>query len=166
GLCPITESSLGDGIFDGVRWLDAGGAMAIGSDSNIRIALSEEMRTLEYTQRLRDHSRATLATPGQSTGRRVFDSMLNGGAQAAGRKTGKLDRGYLADLLVLDTSAPHLDGRTGDTLLDTWIFAADDRLVTDVWSAGRHVVQNGRHIRHQIISDTYRRTLSELRDAL
>ena len=166
GLCPITESSLGDGIFDGVRWLDAGGAMAIGSDSNIRIALSEEMRTLEYTQRLRDHSRAALATPGQSTGRRIFDSMLIGGAQAAGRKTGKLDRGYLADLLVLDTSAPHLDGRTGDTLLDTWIFAADDRLVTDVWSAGRHVVQNGRHIRHQIISDTYRRTLSELRDAL
>jgi formimidoylglutamate deiminase len=65
GLCPITESSLGDGIFDGVRWLDAGGRIAIGSDSNIRIALSEELRTLEYSQRLRDRSRAALATPEQ-----------------------------------------------------------------------------------------------------
>ena len=62
GLCPITESNLGDGIFDGVRWMDAGGRIAVGSDSNIRIALSEELRTLDYTQRLRDRSRAALAT--------------------------------------------------------------------------------------------------------
>ena len=68
GLCPITESSLGDGIFDGVRWLSAGGRIAVGSDSNIRIALSEELRTLEYSQRLRDRSRATLATHGEVDG--------------------------------------------------------------------------------------------------
>jgi formimidoylglutamate deiminase len=62
GLCPITESSLGDGIFDGVRWFDAGGSIAVGSDSNIRISLSEELRTLDHSQRLRDHSRAALAS--------------------------------------------------------------------------------------------------------
>jgi formimidoylglutamate deiminase len=79
GLCPITESSLGDGIFDGVRWLGAGGSIAVGSDSNIRISLSEELRTLDYSQRLRDHSRAALATPEHSTGRRLFDAVNDGG---------------------------------------------------------------------------------------
>lgn len=78
GLCPITESSLGDGIFDGLDWLKHGGALAIGSDSNIRISLSEEIRTLDYSQRLRDHSRAALATQDKSTARNLFDHMLEG----------------------------------------------------------------------------------------
>jgi formimidoylglutamate deiminase len=82
GLCPITESSLGDGIFDGVRWLGAGGSIAVGSDSNIRISLSEELRTLDYSQRLRDHSRAALATPEHSTGRRLFDAVNDGGLRS------------------------------------------------------------------------------------
>lgn len=166
GLCPITESNLGDGIFDAVGWLKAQGKMAIGSDSNVRISLSEEIRTLEYAQRLRDHSRAALATPTHSTGRRIFDQILLGGAQATGRKTGRLEAGALADMLALDASSAHLDGRTGDAILDTWFFAADDRLVTDVWSAGRHMVKEGRHIRRQSILDAYRRTQVELRDAL
>ena len=88
GLCPITESSLGDGIFDGVRWFDEGGKIAIGSDSNIKISLAEELRTLDYSQRLRDRSRAALATPEKSTGRRLFDAMCEGGAQAAKRNSG------------------------------------------------------------------------------
>ena len=83
GLCPITESSLGDGIFDGVRWIDNSGAIAIGSDSNIRISLSEELRTLDYSQRLRDHSRRALASAEKSTGRRLYDIALHGGAGAA-----------------------------------------------------------------------------------
>ena len=78
GLCPVTEANLGDGIFAGVRWLDSGGAIAIGSDSNIRISLSEEIRTLEYSQRLRDHSRASLASDDKSTGRRIFDEIVAG----------------------------------------------------------------------------------------
>ena len=73
GLCPITESSLGDGIFDGVRWFESGGKISIGSDSNIRISLCEELRTLDYSQRLRDNTRAALATPEMSTGRRLFE---------------------------------------------------------------------------------------------
>ncbi|WP_412509478.1 formimidoylglutamate deiminase, partial [Roseovarius sp. SYSU LYC5161] len=80
GLCPITESSLGDGIFDGVLWLGADGRLAVGSDSNIRISLSEELRTLEYSQRLRDRCRAALATPDRSTGRRLYEAVCHGGA--------------------------------------------------------------------------------------
>ena len=69
GLCPITEASLGDGIFNGTIWREAGGRLGFGSDSNIRISLSEELRGLEYSQRLRDRGRAILAEPGRSTGR-------------------------------------------------------------------------------------------------
>ncbi|WP_374646760.1 formimidoylglutamate deiminase [Tabrizicola sp.] len=166
GLCPITESSLGDGIFDGVRWLGAGGRFGIGSDSNIRIALSEELRTLDYSQRLRDRSRAALARPDASTGRVLFEGAARGGAQAAGRPSGAIAPGLWADLLALDGAAVDLIGKTGDTILDAWIFAGDDRMVLDVWSAGRHLVQGGRHIAREAIRARYVATLGRLKDAL
>ena len=166
GLCPITESSLGDGIFDGVRWLSAGGCIAIGSDSNIRIALSEELRTLEYSQRLRDRSRAALALPEQSTGRRIFETVLHGGSKAAGRQTGAITVGLLADLVALDGRHVDLEGRQGDTLLDSFIFAGDDRMVRDVWSAGRHMVKGGRHVFRDSIVSEYRSAMHGLGEAL
>lgn len=166
GLCPITESSLGDGIFDAVRWTNAGGAFAIGSDSNIRIALSEELRTLDYSQRLRDGTRAALATAEHSTGRHMYAEILQGGAQATQRKTGKIEAGYWADMLSLDAASDILWGRQGDTALDAWIFAGDDHLVTDVWSAGRHMVREGKHVKRAEISAAYRRTIDALKDAL
>jgi formimidoylglutamate deiminase len=166
GLCPITESSLGDGIFDGVRWLENGGRIAIGSDSNIRISLAEELRTLDYSQRLRDHSRAALATPEKPTGRRLFDEILRGGAQAADRNCGRIAPGALADLMVLDDTAVDLDERRGDTVLDSFVFAGSDRMVTDVWSAGRHVVKGGQHIDHAAIVERYRRAIRDLGDEL
>ena len=166
GLCPITESSLGDGIFDGIRWMENAGKIAVGSDSNIRIALSEELRTLDYSQRLRDNSRAAFATQGYATGRRLFDAICAGGAAAIGRKSGTIAPGQWADLMSLDVASIHLVGRTADTALDSWIFAGDDSLVTDVWSAGRHMVQRGQHIHRAAITDAYRRTLDELKDAI
>ena len=166
GLCPITESSLGDGIFDGLRWFGAGGSMAIGSDSNIRIALAEELRTLDYSQRLRDHSRAALATAELSTGRRLFQAACVGGAQAAGRMSGAISVGAWADLMALDSDHVDLAGRSGDTLLDAWIFAGDDRMVTDVWSAGRHLVKEGRHVRRDAIVSAYRKATASLMEAL
>ena len=165
-LCPITESSLGDGIFDGTGWLAAGGALAVGSDSNIRIALSEELRTLEYSQRLRDRSRAALAETGVSTGRRLFGAVAAGGARAAGRGTGAIAAGEWADIIALDLAHPDLAGLTGDTILDAWVFAGDDRMVTDTWSAGRHVVQEGRHIRRAEIATAYARAVAGLRTGL
>ncbi|MGB5864526.1 MAG: formimidoylglutamate deiminase [Sulfitobacter sp.] len=166
GLCPITESSLGDGIFDAVRWLDHSGAIAVGSDSNIRISLSEELRTLDYSQRLRDGSRAALASMDKSTGRRMYHKILQGGAQAAGRDTGHIEAGAWADMLSLDTTSEHMWGRTGDTALDSWIFAGDDRLVRDVWSGGRHMVENGQHVSRGSIVAAYKRILDDLKDAL
>ncbi|MBE0452537.1 formimidoylglutamate deiminase [Roseovarius autotrophicus] len=156
GLCPITESSLGDGIFDGVAWTGAGGLWGIGSDSNIRISLSEELRSLDYSQRLRDRSRAALATADRSTGRVLLESAARGGAKACGRDAGVLAVGKLADLVALDTGHVDLEGRQGDSLLDAFIFAADDRAVCDVWSAGRHLVSEGRHVKHDDITRAYR----------
>lgn len=166
GLCPITESSLGDGIFDAVRWVDAGGAFAIGSDSNIRIALGEELRTLDYSQRLRDGTRAALASVDQSTGRRMFEGILQGGARAADRQSGRIESGFWADMLTLDTSSEQLWGRAGDEILDSWIFAGDDRLVRDVWSAGRHMVVDGKHVARDRIVAKYKQTLDALKGAL
>jgi formimidoylglutamate deiminase len=166
GLCPITESSLGDGIFDGVDYLAAGGRFGVGSDSNIRIALSEELRTLEYSQRLRDTCRASVATKEKSTGRVLFDGVVAGGAQAAGRPAGSISEGSLADLVALDGTAIDLEGRDGDEILDAWIFAGDDRMVADVWSAGRHVVSGGNHVKGNAIRAKYRATMASLRARL
>jgi len=166
GLCPITESSLGDGIFDGVRWTGAGGAWGIGSDSNIRIALAEELRTLDYGQRLRDHSRAALARPGGSTGRALWDGAVAGGAQAAGRDGGAIAPGRWADLVALDDLGPDGIGREGDLLLDSFVFARDDRSVAEVWSAGRHLVTGGRHRDRERIVAAYGARMRRLAQAL
>ncbi|HRO13092.1 formimidoylglutamate deiminase [Amaricoccus sp.] len=154
GLCPITESSLGDGIFNGTIWKDAGGRLGFGSDSNIRISLVEELRTLEYSQRLRDRARAILAEPARSTGRVLYEAGLDGGATAAGRETGAIRPGLWADLCALSRDNPVLAGREGDAMLDSLIFAGGDGLVRDVWAAGRHVVRDGRHVeRARIVAD-------------
>lgn len=164
GLCPITESNLGDGIFDGVSYLNDGGFIAIGSDSNIRVSLSEELRTLDYSQRLRDHSRAAMATTEKSTGRRLLDAILAGGAQAAGRQSGAIAAGCWADLLSLDHNHTDLAGRAGDTLLDCFTFAGDDRMIKDVWSAGRHLVRDGVHQQRDRIVSRYLSVITELGD--
>ena len=149
-----------------MRWIEKKGQIAIGSDSNIRISLAEELRTLEYSQRLRDNNRAAFATPKHTTARRLFDAVLQGGAIATQRKSGAIEPGFWADLLALDDNSDHLSQRKGDTFLDSWIFAGDDHLVTDVWSAGRHLVKNGQHIRRTKITDVYRHVLNDLKDAI
>ncbi|MEM7560680.1 MAG: formimidoylglutamate deiminase [Planctomycetota bacterium] len=162
GLCPITESSLGDGIFDGLNWVEAGGRIAIGSDSNIRISLCEETRTLDYSQRLRDRVRAPFAASDRSSGRVLFEAIVAGGAQAAGRATGRIETGNYADLISLDASSVHLVSRSGDQLLDGFIYAGDDTLVQDVWSAGRHMVQAGRHRNREEIVNAFLATQRKL----
>ena len=162
GLCPITESNLGDGIFDGVRYLQNKGRFGVGADSNIRISLSEELRTLEYSQRLRDRERAVLATQKASTGRVLLDGAASGGAQAAGRGAGVIGIGNFADFFSLDPGAIDLAGRQGDAILDSYIFASDDSIITDVWSAGRHMVKESRHIKRDAITARYRKTVQAL----
>lgn len=164
-LCPLTEANLGDGIFDGVRWREAGGVLAIGSDSCIRIALAEELRALETSQRLRDHARAVFADAERSTGRVLLEAAVQGGARAAGRDARGIAVGGWADLLALDDAAVHLEGLQEDARLDAWLLAGDDRLVREVWSAGRHVVRAGRHVQREAIEAGYRAVLARLADA-
>lgn len=163
GLCPITEANLGDGIFDAPRWQVAKGAMGVGSDSNVRISLAEELRLLEYSQRLQHRGRAMFATEGQSTGRALYQTAAQGGAQAAGRASGRIAVGAVADLVALDTADLALAGHQGDMLLDAFIFAGHDRLVTDLWSAGRHIVMHGRHVGRPAIEARYRQVMAGLR---
>ncbi len=155
GLCPITEANLGDGIFEAPRFLGAGGGMAIGSDSNVRIALGEEMRTLEYGQRLRDRKRNRLGPGGSATGRVIFDAVRAGGARALARESGSLEPGKRADIVVLNAEHPALVGRSGDALIDALVFVAGDGVVSDVIAGGRHVVKDGRHIHRDALRTRY-----------
>ena len=163
GLCPITESNLGDGIFNGVEFLKAAGRFGIGSDSNVHIALFDELKTLEYSQRLRDRSRAALAGNKRSTGRVLFEEMVKGGAQAAARNSGAIEVGKFADLIGIETDNQHLLNREGDILLDSLIFAGHGQsCITDVWSAGRHVVQQGAHLNRNLIVQNFKNSMTEL----
>ena len=166
GLCPITEANLGDGIFDGTGWLAAGGVFGIGTDSNVRISLAEELRQLEYSQRLHLKARSVMADDSRSTGRLLWEGAAKGGAQAAGRRAGAIAPGNWADLLALDTGDLRLAGMTGDTLLDAFVFAGRDGLVTDLWSAGRHIVRDGQHIRRDGVAARFRATMRKLREVL
>lgn len=162
GLCPITEANLGDGIFEAPRFLDAGGRFGIGSDSNVRIALGEELRTMEYGQRLRERKRNRLGPTGSSTGRHIFDGARKGGAQALDQPTGALQAGKRADIVVLDAQHPVLAGRTGDAVLDALVFAGGDGVVKDVIAGGRHVVRERHHVRREEIAARYRAVATRL----
>ena len=106
------------------------------------------------------------ATAEKSTGRVLFEGAAQGGAQAAGRQSGGIRAGDWADFLALDMRAVDLEGRQGDDILDALIFAGDDRMVCDVWSAGRHVVTGGRHVARGAIEAGYRRVMAGLRARL
>jgi formimidoylglutamate deiminase len=165
GLCPITEANLGDGVFDAPGWLAAGGRFGVGTDSNVRISLAEELRLLVYSQRLAGKARAVMADH-RSTGRLLWEEAAKGGAQAAGRGAGTIAVGQWADLVALDTSDLRLEGLQGDALLDAFVFAGRDGLVTDLWSAGRHIVQGGRHSAREAVEARFRATMRRLRDVL
>ncbi len=163
GLCPITESSLGDGIFNGRQYVAGGGGLGIGTDSNIAISFFAELQTLEYSQRLRDRQRAIFATPERSAGRTLFDLALAGGAKALGRASGAIAVGKLADLVAIETDNYWFDHVTGDEILDRLVFTGPPKqVVSDVWSAGRLVVSDGSHRRRDEIVRSYRVALRGL----
>jgi len=168
GLCPTTEANLGDGIFPAIDYAAAGGRYGIGSDSHISVSPLEELRWLEYGQRL-IHRRRNLLSGGPaapSVGRHLYDAALAGGAQALGRPIGRLAAGCRADILVLDAASPLLASKSGDRLLDATIFAGNENPVRDVMVGGRWAVNDGRHRDEEQIETRYRAVLAELTEDL
>ncbi|WP_112323425.1 formimidoylglutamate deiminase [Oceanibium sediminis] len=162
GLCPITEANLGDGPFSGPDYVAAAGRFGIGSDSNVKISVVEELRALEYAQRLRDGARNVMIPDQGSVGAFLYTAAAQGGAQALGRDAGQIADGKLADLVAIDTNAPTLCALSREQLLDGLVFAAKDTVVTDVWSAGRHMVRGGRHINRDAVAERYRNAMKGL----
>ena len=144
GLCPTTEANLGDGIFSLAPYLAAGGAIGIGSDSNVSIAPAEELRWLEYGQRLATQRRIVAATAaGASCGETLYAHAARGGAQACGLRAGTLAPGNRADLIVLDDRALPLAGAPPGELLDRYVFASDRVAPRHVMVRGRWRVRDG-----------------------
>jgi formimidoylglutamate deiminase len=161
GLCPITEANLGDGLFPAPAYLAADGRYGVGSDSNVLIDATEELRLLEYGQRLVARARNVMAPSGGSTGGALWRAALAGGARALGAPAG-LTVGSPADFLTLDADHPAIAGRRDDALLDGLIFAAGRSAIDGVWRRGRRIVSNGRHVDRERIAQCYRRALAEL----
>jgi formimidoylglutamate deiminase len=172
GLCPTTEANLGDGLFPATDYLARGGVFGIGSDSHISVSPVEELRWLEYGQRLAYRQRNLLhgsrggsprnSGDSASVGTTLLNGALAGGAQALGRRIGRLAPGCRADLAVLDPAAPTLAGRTGERLIDSAIFAGNFNPVRDVMVGGTWVVEAGVHMAEHAVLARFRAAMSEL----
>jgi formimidoylglutamate deiminase len=163
GLCPTTEANLGDGLFPFRDYLGQVGTFGIGSDSHVSVSPVEELRWLEYGQRLVLRRRNISAAPGNpSVGGSLWRSALSGGARALGLKVGAIAEGYRADMLVLDHQHISLERRSGDDILDSLVFAGNMSLIKRVLAGGKWVVESGRHLRADAIEAAYRKAIREL----
>ncbi len=163
GICPTTEANLGDGIFPTTEFLALNGTFAIGSDSHISVNPIEELRWLEYAQRLTKQQRAILASPETtSVGQNLWHRAATGGAQSTNSNTGALSVGKQADLLVLDEKQTSLFANNNNHLLDSVIFASQRNTVKDVMVNGHWVVQNGEHEQEQSSADDFAKLLIKL----
>ena len=164
-VCPSTEGNLGDGLIDLPAWLSAGVPMALGSDSHVSRSWAEELRWLEYGQRLSRRKRNVSAAPelGEpSTAARLFNEALRAGARAAGQRSWGLEVGARADALVLNVDAPGLLGISAQRSLDALVFAADAPAFREVYVAGRRVVVDGKHIAETAVARRFEAAMAEL----
>ncbi len=162
GFCPITEANLGDGIAPAAPLLAAGGTFGIGTDSNVLIDVAQELRQLEYSQRLRDRARNVIAAQSaHSTGHTLFAQAQRGGAQAlTGRSPAGLSVGAPADCVALAEEAPEVR-RNDDALLDGFVFANATQ-IDCVWRAGRRVVAGGVHVAREAVARRFRAAVDRL----
>ena len=159
GLCPVTEANLGDGVFPGPSFVRAGGSYSIGSDSNIRIGVPDELRQLEYSQRLHHKARNLLSVGGVPTGRSLFSAAFHGGQRALGAPAVGIAVGAPADLVSFTSDS--WEGSDSDVLLASWIFGRGIS-VDDVWVAGRKVVRGGRHVDREAVTTGYQAAMRQL----
>lgn len=163
-LCPGTEANLGDGLFSVESFLDQGGHFAIGSDSQVTVSPADELRLLEYGQRLTRRQRNVLCEDSGSTGHRLWAMATAGGSLAGDVKVGRLQAGWRADWLVLDQHAPQLAGMAGDSLLDGFIFGngCSTQLIRAVYVAGKAVIVDGQHPQQQSIAAKFNSAMRKL----
>ena len=163
GLCPITEANLGDGTFNAPEFIRFGGEFGIGSDSHVLIGVADELRQLEYSQRLRHRARNVMAgKEGRSTGHALYEAALLGGTRALGEAKAGLAQGAPADLISLDAGHPALVGRAGDAILDAFVFSARGSMVDCVWRAGEKLVAGGRHRHREAVLTRFRAVMARL----
>ncbi|MDO6486378.1 formimidoylglutamate deiminase [Colwellia sp. 6_MG-2023] len=163
GICPTTEANLGDGIFPTTDFLALGGSFAIGSDSHISVSPIEELRWLEYTQRLIKQQRALItSTNVASVGQSLWQKSAASGAQSTNSNTGVLSIGKQADLLVIDDNKTALFANKNQYLLDSIIFASQHNTIKDVMVNGSWVVLDGRHPKEQVSADKFAQLLTKL----
>ena len=162
-ICPTTEANLGDGLFPLRDYLDAGGVWGIGSDSHISVSPVEELRWLEYGQRLATRHR-NIATSASSTsvGETLLHGTLASGANATGHRVGAFETGAGADWLLLDRDAPHFAGADACDAIDRWLFSGNRNLVREVHVDGVPVVREGRHRDREGIAARYRQVMAKL----
>ena len=163
-ICPSTEGNLGDGLTDLPGWLSHGVPMAIGSDSHVTRNWPEELRWLEYGQRLMRRQRNVAASPAHqpATAARLFDAAVAAGTNAAGQARWGLVAGARADALVLDTRAPALLGLPASHQLDALVFAGAEPALAEVLVAGNTVLRHGRHAQEQTITTGYTNAMDDL----
>ena len=163
GLCPSTEADLGDGIFPLVAYRGASGRWGIGGDSHVSRDPAEELRLLEYVQRLVGRRRnINISSVSPAVGTTLWLEAAAGGAQALGREMGALAPGKRADLVVLDDEHPDIAPRTGDAIANALVFSGNSNLVRDVMVAGRWVVRERRHAQEETAAERYARAVAEL----
>ena len=162
GLCPTTEANLGDGIFPLLAYRAAGGRYGIGGDSHVSRDPAEELRLLEYAQRLIARKRnLVVGERSPAVGTTLWLEAASGGA-ALGRKMGAIAPGMRADLLVLDADHPDVAGRSGDAIANAFIFSGATGLVREVIVGGARVVRDGHHPNEEDAAMEYKRAVAEL----
>ncbi|OGA19533.1 MAG: formimidoylglutamate deiminase [Betaproteobacteria bacterium RIFCSPLOWO2_02_FULL_66_14] len=163
GLCPTTEANLGDGIFPLLDYRAAGGRYGIGGDSHVSRNPADELRSLEYAQRLTARRRILVVRPDlHAAGTTLWLEAAAGGGWALGRSMGAIEPGMRGDLVVLDPEHPNLAGRAGDGVTNALIFGGGENLVRDVMVGGRWQVREGRHPGAAQAALQYRQAIEEL----
>lgn len=164
GLCPTTEGNLGDGFFPLRQFLDRGGRFGVGSDSHISVSPVEELRWLEYGQRLLSGQRNVAGGADKSTGTALYETAIAGGASAAGRPVGTIAAKQRADIVVLDAAHPIFAGCNRERVLDAYLFSGNVNPVRDVMVGGSWRVRDGHciDVNEEHVATEYRSTLERL----
>ena len=167
GLCPTTEANLGDGLFPLKTFADGGGQIGIGSDSHISVSLVEELRLLEYGQRLNVQKRNIVTSKEEvHTGTNLYRQALKGGARASGFNNGEIEIGKRADIIVLDPNAATLLGTPDNHIIDRFIFNGNQNIIEHVFVAGEQVIKNQRHVNEVRIYEEFKAVMNRLKKHL